>query len=216
MNKVEKTVNDLKADIKDLEKEYNKKSKGLDEETKQKLRELVEKTETVINNSIEKISKAIKDLKDDEDLSNLLDKVKAKSKEAIEFTIEKFDEIINNGSKSDVDKLHDDIMNDFEKLKDTEFFKNTTVLIKTGYAKLNELLDKPEVKSTINKAKKTTINLAEKGVEGLKKVLVVEEETKKTTKAKTTKAKTKPTKKKATKSTTKKKTTKTETKEKAA
>ena len=211
--KVEKTVNDLKADINDLEKEYSKKAKGLDPETKAKIREIVEKTEVVINNSIEKIMNAIKDLKDDEELSNLLDKIKAKSKEAIEFTSEKIDDIINNGSKSDVDKLHDDIMSDFEKLKETDLFKSTTILIKAGYSKLNEFLEKPEVKETLNKAKKTTIDLAEKGVEGLKKVLVVEEETKPTKKAKATKTtKAKTAKPKTPKKKTTKKVEKTETK----
>lgn len=208
MNKFDDTVKELKEDIKDLENEFSKRTKGLDESTKQKAYEFVENTENVINSSINKIAAVIENLKDDEELNDLLDKVKAKAKEAIDFAVEKIDAIINGSPDDDLDRLHDEIMDDFDKLKGTDLYKTTTVLLKEGYAKLNEFLEKPEVKQTINKAKKTTIDLAEKGVAGLKKVLIVEEEPKKT---KSTKKATKTTKAKTTKTT---KTTK--TKKKAA
>lgn len=224
MSKFDETVKELKNDIKVLEKEFAKKTKGLDKTTEEKAHQFVEKTESVINSSIEKISAVINDLKDDEDLNALLDKIKAKAKEAIDYALEKVDAIINGETDTDLDKVHDEIMNEYNKLKDTEAFKATTVFVKEGYAKINEFFEKPEVKKQINKAKKTTINLAEKGVAGLKKVLVVDEE-QEPKKTKTTKKATKTTAKKTTKPATKKttakktstkKTTKTNTKKKTA
>lgn len=200
MNKFDETVKELKEDIKELEKEFEKRTKGLDKETKQKAKNLVEKAKKVINSSIEKIGAVVKDVKDSEELEELLYKVKAKAKEAVDYTVEKIDSLVN-GDSNVLESLHDEIMSDFDQLKDSEIFKNTTVLIKEGYAKINEFLAKPEVKDKIKKAKRTTIDLAEKGVAGLKKVLEEKEEPKKKTKkkapAKSTKTK-KTTKKKAT------------------
>lgn len=215
MNKYELTIQELKDDIKELEKEFKKRTKGLDKETIEAARKFVDRTEKVIEAVIDKTGAVITELKDDEQLEELLDKLKAKAQEAIDYALDKIDTVINSGPETEIDRLYNDVMAEFDSLKDTEIYKSTSVLINKGYAKLNEFLDKPEVQDTIKKAKKTTITLAEKGVEGLKKVLENEtitkpkKVTKKTTKkitpkkatakkakAKTVKAKAKTTKKK--------------------
>lgn len=215
MSKYELTIQELKDDIKELEKEFKKRTKGLDKETIEAARKFVDRTEKVIEAVIDKTGAVITELKDDEQLEELLDKLKAKAQEAIDYALDKIDTVINSGPETEIDRLYNDVMAEFDSLKDTEIYKSTSVLINKGYAKLNEFLDKPEVQDTIKKAKKTTITLAEKGVEGLKKVLenetitkpkkVTKKTTKKVTpkkatakkaKAKTVKAKTKTTKKK--------------------
>lgn len=215
MSKYELTIQELKDDIKELEKEFKKRTKGLDKETIEAARKFVDRTEKVIEAVIDKTGAVITELKDDEQLEELLDKLKAKAQEAIDYALDKIDTVINSGPETEIDRLYNDVMAEFDSLKDTEIYKSTSVLINKGYAKLNEFLDKPEVQDTIKKAKKTTITLAEKGVEGLKKVLenetitkpkkVTKKTTKKVTpkkattkkaKAKTVKAKAKTTKKK--------------------
>lgn len=171
MAKFDETINEMKSHIDKLEENLASKSEILDDETKQKAKELVDKAEVAINTAIDKVSSAIEEIKDNEKLDDLLDKMKAKSLEAVDYTIEKIDALTNKTSTFDIDALHDEIMDEFEKLKENEAFKKTTVLIKEGAAKINEFFEKPEVKETINKAKATTINIAEKGVEGLKKIL---------------------------------------------
>lgn len=215
MSKYELTIQELKDDIKELEKEFKKRTKGLDKETIEAARKFVDRTEKVIEAVIDRTGAVITELKDDEQLEELLDKLKAKAQEAIDYALDKIDTVINSGPETEIDRLYNDVMAEFDSLKDTEIYKSTSVLINKGYAKLNEFLDKPEVQDTIKKAKKTTITLAEKGVEGLKKVLenetitkpkkVTKKTTKKVTpkkatakkaKAKTVKAKAKTTKKK--------------------
>ena len=162
--------------------------------------DVVNKTKKVINSSIEKVGAVLKDLTDEEQLNDLLDTIKAKAQEAVDFALSKINSIKNDETKVDVNNLYGDIMNEFDKLKESDIYKQTTVLIKEGYAKINEFLEKPEVKAKIKKAKATTIKVAEKGVEGLKKVLADKEEPKKAKKkpaAKKTTTKTKTTKKKA-------------------
>ena len=210
MNKYETTIKELKEDIKDLEKAFKEKTKGLDKETIAAARTFVDRTEKVIQAVIDKTGAVIKELKDDEQLEELLAKLKAKAKEAVDYAIDKVDTVIKEGPETEIDRLYKDVMSEFDSLKDTNVYKTTSVLIKEGYAKINEFLEKPEIQETIKKAKKTTIDLAEKGVAGLKKVLDTEPATKtkkatakkvtpkkaaakpkaKTTKAKTTKKKT--------------------------
>lgn len=189
MSKYELTIKELKDDIKDLEKEFEKRTKGLDKETIAAARKFVDRTEKVIEAVIDKTSAVIKELKDDEQLEELLDRLKAKAQEAVDYALEKIDTVINSGPETELDRLYDDVMAEFDSLKDTEVYKTTSVLIKDGYAKFNEFLGKPEVQETISKAKKTTISLAEKGVAGLKNILENETVTKpkKTTKKKTSK-----------------------------
>lgn len=210
MNKYETTIKELKEDIKDLEKAFKEKTKGLDKETVAAARTFVDRTEKVIQAVIDKTGAVIKELKDDEQLEELLAKLKAKAKEAVDYAIDKVDTVIKEGPETEIDRLYKDVMSEFDSLKDTNVYKTTSVLIKEGYAKINEFLEKPEIQETIKKAKKTTIDLAEKGVAGLKKVLDTEPATKtkkattkkvtpkkaaakpkaKTTKVKTTKKKT--------------------------
>lgn len=222
MNKFDSTVKELKQDINDLENDFNKVAKDLDEAGRIKAREIVEKTEKTINSSIDKVSAVINDVTDEEKLNELLDKMKAKAKETTDFALDKVVAIANNEDTVDIDALHDDIMNEFDKLKDSDIYKKTTVLVKEGYSKINEFLEKPEVKQAINKAKLTTLKAAEMGVDALKKVLESDGTKKKTTpkKIETKKTSTKkaPAKKKtaATKKTTAKKSTAKKTTKKIA
>lgn len=203
MKKFDSTVKELKADIAKLEKNFGKVTEDLDEATKLKASEIVKKTENVINNSINKVSAALETIQDEEQLNDLLDKIKAKAKEATDYALEKV-QAIANGEDNEIEQLHDDIMAEFDKLKETDVYKTTTVLIKQGYDKVNEFLTRPEVQEAIKKAKKTTIKVAEKGVQGLKKVL---DDDNKVAKKTTKKTATKKAPAKKTKATTKKKST---------
>lgn len=176
MNKFEETVDELKNDVTELENDLASKIDDLDDDKKQRAQELVNKAKIAINNVIEKVGAVIEDIDDQDKLNDLLDKVKAKAREAMDYTVSKIDALKNGESTIDIDKLHDDVMAEFDKLKENEAIRKTTVLIKEGYAKINEFLERPEVQDTINKAKKTTIKVAEKGVEGLKKVLDVKQD----------------------------------------
>ncbi|MBQ1910525.1 MAG: hypothetical protein II174_03290, partial [Erysipelotrichaceae bacterium] len=70
----------------------------------------------------------------------------------------------------------EDIMAEFDKLKESDAYKKTADFLSDISAKVNDYFNKPEVKEVINKAKTTTIKVAEKGVENLKKALEPKEE----------------------------------------
>ena len=179
MTKFEDTVREMESQVQDLEKDLAEKVQILDEEGKEKAKALVNKTEEAIRSSIDKVRNIISDVQEDEKLEEFLDKVKAKSMEAVDFTKEKVAELTNRVEKEDnkLDKLGDDIMSEFDKLKDSDAFKKTADFLNDIYAKINEFFEKPEVKNAIEKAKTTTVNIAEKGVENLKKALETKPET---------------------------------------
>ena len=179
MTKFEDTVREMESQVQDLENDLAEKAQNLDEEGKEKAKALVNKTEEAIRSSIEKVRNIISDVQEDEKLEEFLDKVKAKSMEAVDFTKEKVAELTNRSEKEDnrLEKLGDDIMAEFDKLKDSDTFKKTADFLNDIYGKVNEFFEKPEVKNAINKAKTTTVNIAEKGVENLKKALEPKPET---------------------------------------
>ena len=177
MSKFEDTVKEMESQVQELEENLAKKVDLLDEDGKEKARVLVEKTEEAIKSSIEKVRTAIENVTEDEKLEEFLDKVKAKSMEAVEFTKEKVAELISvkEPKEDTLEKTSIDIMEEFDKIKDSETLKNITDFLNDINKRINEFFEKPEVKEVINKAKVTTVNIAEKGVEGLKKVLNTDE-----------------------------------------
>ena len=176
MQKFDDTVKEMESQVKELEDDLAEKVEKLDEEGKEKAKALVEKTEEAIRSSIEKVKGIINDVQEDEKLDEFLDKVKAKSMEAVDFTKGKIAELTKKPEeKKTLEDLGNDIMAEFDKIKESDAFKKTADFLSDIGDKVNEFFEKPEVKAAINKAKTTTVSIAEKGVENLKKALKTEE-----------------------------------------
>ncbi len=176
MTKFEDTIKEMESQVNELENDLATKAEQLDDSNKEKAQALVNKTEEAIKTSIDKIKNIINEVQEDEKVDEFLDKVKAKSMEAVEFTKEKIGELTKKVEKNDsFEKLTSDIMSEFDKVKETDAYKKTADLLADLSNKINEILNKPEVIEAINKAKLTTVNIAEKGVDGLKKVLKTDE-----------------------------------------
>ncbi|MBQ1787508.1 MAG: hypothetical protein II004_01105 [Erysipelotrichaceae bacterium] len=177
MQKFDDTVKEMESQVKELEDDLAEKVEKLDEEGKVKAKALVEKTEEAIRSSIEKVKGIINDVQEDEKLDEFLDKVKAKSMEAVDFTKGKIAELTRKPDEKGrtLEDLGNDIMAEFDKIKESDAFKKTADFLSDIGDKVTEFFEKPEVKAAINKAKTTTVNIAEKGVENLKKALKTEE-----------------------------------------
>ena len=178
MSKFEDTVKEMESQVKELEDDLAGEIDKLDEEGKEKAKALVERTEEAIRTSIEKVRTVITNVKEDEKLDEFLDKVKAKSMEAVDFTREKVQELTakkEEEPEKTLDEASNDIMSTFENIKESETLKKTAEFLGEINKKINEFFERPDVKEAIDKAKIKTVNIAEKGVEGLKKVLNTEE-----------------------------------------
>ncbi len=177
MEKFDDTVKEMESQVKELEDDLAEKVEKLDDEGKVKAKALVEKTEEAIRSSIEKVKGIINDVQEDEKLDEFLDKVKAKSMEAVDFTKGKIAELTRKPDEKGrtLEDLGNDIMAEFDKIKESDAFKKTADFLSDIGDKVTEFFEKPEVKAAINKAKTTTVSIAEKGVENLKKALKTEE-----------------------------------------
>ena len=177
MSKFEDTVKEMESQVKELEDDLAGEIDKLDEEGKEKAKALVERTEEAIRTSIEKVRTVIVNVKEDEKLDEFLDKVKAKSMEAVDFTKEKVQELTAKKEEEDpmLDEASNDIMSVFENIKESDTLKKTAEFLSDINKKINDFFERPDVKEAIAKAKIRTVNIAEKGVEGLKKVLNTEE-----------------------------------------
>ncbi len=177
MQKFDDTVKEMESQVKELEDDLAEKVEKLDDEGKVKAKALVEKTEEAIRSSIEKVKGIINDVQEDEKLDEFLDKVKAKSMEAVDFTKGKIAELTRKPDEKGrtLEDLGNDIMAEFDKIKESDAFKKTADFLSDIGDKVTEFFEKPEVKAAIHKAKTTTVSIAEKGVENLKKALKTEE-----------------------------------------
>ena len=93
MTKFEDTVKEMESQVEELENDLADKADQLDDAGKEKAKALVEKTEEAIKSSIEKVRSIINDVQEDDKLDEFLDKVKAKSMEAVDFTKGKVNEL---------------------------------------------------------------------------------------------------------------------------
>ena len=151
MTKFEDTVKEMESQVEELENDLADKADQLDDAGKEKAKALVEKTEEAIKSSIEKVRSIINDVQEDDKLDEFLDKVKAKSMEAVDFTKGKVNELTQKANKDNrLDKLGEDIMAEFDKLKESDAYKKTADFLSDISAKVNDYFNKPEVKEVIN------------------------------------------------------------------
>lgn len=171
IDEVKEKMSETIEDIKEFAKE---KTEGKDEAAKEKVAKLVEKASEVINNAKEKIGEATELIKDDEQLNKFINTITIKVQEASDFTKMKISELIPEQEK--IDKLTKDLIDSFDRFTESEGVQTVVRTFQNLSDQVNEYLSRPEVKAKINKAKKATLNAAEKGMEQLRKVLEVDEE----------------------------------------
>lgn len=176
MTKFEDTMKEMQQNVEELGKYVAEKTKALnDSDVKAKAEDLVKKTQDAIGVSMKKVTEVIDKVTEDEKLDEFLDKIKAKSQEAVEFTKTKVDDLTKTNTVPTLEELAKEISANFDKLKESDVVKNAADFLTDLGGKINEFMDKPEVKEAINKAKTTTISVAEAGVEGLKTLLKADE-----------------------------------------
>lgn len=175
MNKFENTVKEMQDNIADLENFAREKVEQFaDQDLKERANDIANKTIAAINSSIEKVGNVINSLSEDEKMDELLDKIQAKSQEAVDFAKDKINSLNKDNSKL-IDDLAEDVMAEFDRLKENDTFRNATEFLKEIDGKINTFFERPEVKAAVNKAKVTTVNVASAGLEGLKRVLKTDE-----------------------------------------
>lgn len=172
--KVEETIEKISETVEDMKEFAEEKTKESDVNSKEKVNELVKKAEELINEAKNKVIEAANNIKDDEKLNSLLNTVVIKAQEAADFTKMKISEALPEKEK--IESIEKDIVDSFDRFTETETVQTVVKAFQRLSEQVTEYLERPEVKKKINKAKKATLNAAEKGMEKLRDVLEVEEE----------------------------------------
>lgn len=192
MSRIDDSIKKMNDFIEDIEKEVISHSINLGEEGKKQVRELADKTILTINNSINKLNEMKEKISDDSQLDNFLERLELKCKDVADFTKAKIDEIKPatqeniNELKADLEKGFDDFKKEYEdtkkdikketvsayqKLLENENIKSAIKLAEAAKDKIVEFYNDPRTQKAINQAKLKTIELAEKGLDGLKEIL---------------------------------------------
>lgn len=161
------SIDELKLYVTKMSKELEKKVADLDENVnKEKALEVKKKAQEVLVEAYNKVVEAASDLSGN-DISNLVEHAIKKSKGLYNDASSKIDNIIE-GLIKDEDyakqekKDVENIMKAYDKAE--QLYDKATSQVK-------EFVNKPEVKNTIDEAKKATTEIAEKAVDTLKEWL---------------------------------------------
>ena len=175
MKKYQTIIKQLNAKLDELKEFAENKIEGLEENKAEQISELLDKTTTAVETTTDKIEELGKQKIDEEQFAEFLKKVQDKAVESIDFAKAKINEIVLDDEK-DLNEIFNNIAAEFDKIKESDLFKKASEVVNDIGNGINEFLEKPEVKETIKKVKITTINIAEKGLDGLKKVLNTDED----------------------------------------
>ena len=97
------------------------------------------------------------------------------TKEAVETKEEATAEEVEDKLEVDLSKIKADIKEGLDKLMENENVQNFASSLKEFSTKIQDYLNSPEIQSKIDKAKDTTIDIAEKGLDVLRNVLKADE-----------------------------------------
>ena len=171
MNDINNTIEQIKEVMKNLEETVVEKKEKLTAEGKVKVEELFNKTSSAVNEAITKLeSKNFAEITE-EDFKNFSTKVVDKCKSAAAYTIDKVSLLEKEYVKPEINKIEEDIEQGFNDIFGSDNVKKVEETAINAVNKVTAFFEKPETQEKIDKAKDAVINVAEKALEGLRKLL---------------------------------------------
>ena len=170
MNRFDTTIKKMQDIINDIKTVGDKKASGKDEETILKIKTVSDKTIDTINEASVKLKEVVNKISDEEELNKFLDRVEEKCKQAADYAFNKFDEIVPE-EKNEYVKIDDEEKSSMEKLLDNENVKNAAKIATDIKNDIVDFINKPETKKTINNIKYSALNIADKSLDALLKIL---------------------------------------------
>lgn len=193
MANIKEAIYKLQNYVLEVETKAKEKSLSLSEEGKNQVKEIAEKTVSTINSSIVKLQDLSDSVMEESQLSEFLERLDNKCRDIVGFTIEKINEVKSEEVKkevkeeepeelvftveSDDEKTSSKVSMNFSidetinKLLENPNIKNATEFAKKGVDKAIEFYNSEQTQEFINTMKIKTIDIAEKGLEGLKVLL---------------------------------------------
>ena len=183
---IEEQIDETVAEMKKKIEEISANADKVEGDLSGKAQEVKEKSIDVLNKAIDKVKSIYNDATDPEEVSKTLDFVKAKAKDLGDSATKAFDSFRNKEKEDEksvmenvtefTDKVADKVTAVYneavDSLKNNESLKDLGDKVSEGYEKVVEgakdILNKQEVKETIDKVKDSAGDIAEKAVSALK------------------------------------------------
>lgn len=186
---IEKQIKDLTAELEKQIANFKEKAKDVYENEKVQavLNKISDKTVSFLESIKDKVTNLWDYYSDPEEIQKIINNVKVVSKNVYKASISKYNEVKNNKDvqkaiasaeeflKKTYDKTSDFAKTQFDKAMEHEQVKKAFDGAVSTYDNVKTIIDdyfdKPEVKHNIEEAKDIVIDVAEKGVDALKKWL---------------------------------------------
>ena len=177
---VNETVEEMKQKIELISSEADK----VEGDSKEKAQELKNKAVDILNKAVAKLQEVLKTIQDPEEIKKATAFVEEKSKQIYDFTMKKIEELKTNEDLKKGLNQAEELIKDvagkaqvkakeaYDKALENEDIKKAVdkagAAIDDAKKNIEEFIKKPETQEAIEKAKDTTIDIAEKAVAALK------------------------------------------------
>ena len=172
MSRFDETIKKMQDITSDIKEKADLRIMDLDEDTGNKIKTVADKTIDVINEAAFKLKETVDKIEDEEGLNEFLNRVEAKCEGARKYTYEKFDEIVKASvPASETPRPKMQGKSTMEKFMDNENVRSASRLVKNLKGNLIDFYRDPNTQLRINEAKLAALNIADKGLDILKKTV---------------------------------------------
>lgn len=176
---LEQLITSTNAKLQEVKTLALNKRPNLSAEDQLKLDAIVTKTENGVYQAIAKVKETISN-NEGEEVADFLYKVEGKCQEVCNYTINKINEFKVVEQSEKFKAAEEDIDQNFNNFFESDDFKSAINTMKElgsqVYQSVNEYISRPETQAKIKNAKRTTLNLAEKGMVKLRELLKTDDE----------------------------------------
>ena len=169
MSKFNETIKKMQNITDDIKKKANASISELDPETVEKIQTVASKTIDVINEAAFKLKDAVDEIEDEESLEAFLKRVDEKCEDAKKYAFSKIEELVPP-TKEEYVRIDDDkpVM---DKILENENVAKAVNLAKNLKNTVVDFYNAPSTQKKINETKLAALNIANKGLELVRKTL---------------------------------------------
>lgn len=174
----QETIELLDEKILEIKTYANMRANDMPEDIVTKIEAISDRSIRVLEDVKAKVEDTASKVAHDDDFYGFLDQVYAKSEEACAYTKTKIDQAVDSLKHDEkLKEASKQIQDTFAEIRNNDEVKEMVSSIKevsaSIYSQIEDYMAKPETKEMLAKAKVSTVKIAEKGVDALKKLLKV-------------------------------------------
>lgn len=169
VSKFNETIKKMQDITNDIKKKADASISDLDHETAEKIQTVASKTIDVINEAAFKLKDAVDEIEDEQSLEAFLKRVDEKCEDAKKYAFAKIEELVPKKQEEFV--RIDDEKTIVDKILENEYVGKATTVAKNLKDTVVDFYKAPSTQKKINETKLAALNIANKGLELVRKTL---------------------------------------------